>query len=63
MDEALAHPRFELDYLAVVDEETFVPEGDLGSRSRLIVAARLGNTRLIDTISVARAYPAKDATA
>jgi pantoate--beta-alanine ligase len=63
MDEALAHPRFELDYLAVVDEETFVPEGDLGSRSRLIVAARLGNTRLIDTISIARAYPAKDATA
>ena len=63
-DEALARPRFELDYLAVVDEDTFVPEGALGPRSRLVVAARLGSTRLIDTISPsASAYPAKDATA
>ncbi len=63
IDEALSRPRFELDYLAVVDEDTFVPEGALGPRSRLVVAARLGSTRLIDTISVASAYPAKDATA
>ncbi len=63
IDEALSRPRFELDYLAVVDEDTFVPEGVLGPRSRLVVAARLGSTRLIDTISVASAYPAKDATA
>ena len=72
IDEALAHPRFQLDYLAVVDEDTFVPEGDLGPRSRLVVAARLGSTRLIDTISVAAgdsaapsppsAYPVQDAT-
>ena len=60
---ALDPPHFRLDYLAVVDEDTFVPEDDLGPRSRLIVAARLGTTRLIDTISVASAYPAKDATA
>ena len=53
VDEALARPRFELDYLAVVDEDTFVPEGALGPRSRLVIAARLGSTRLIDTISVA----------
>ena len=53
IDDALAHPRFELDYLAVVDEDTFVPQGELGPRSRLIVAARLGSTRLIDNISVA----------
>jgi pantoate--beta-alanine ligase len=53
VDEALSRPRFRLDYLAVVDEETFVPEGDLGPRSRLVVAALLGSTRLIDTVSVA----------
>jgi pantoate--beta-alanine ligase len=63
IDDALARPRFALDYLAVVDEATFVPEGELGSRSRLVIAARLGSTRLIDNISVASAYPAKDATA
>ena len=62
IDEALARPRFELDYLAVVDEDTFVPEGSLGPRSRLIVAARLGSTRLIDNIKLTSAYPAKDAT-
>jgi pantoate--beta-alanine ligase len=77
-DEALARPRFQIDYLAVVDEDTFVPEGALGPRSRLVAAARLGSTRLIDNVSVAvsasgdltvpssspvSAYPAKDATA
>jgi len=63
VDDAPARPRFELDYLAVVDEDTFVPEGTLGPRSRLVVAARLGSTRLIDTIKLDSAYPAKDATA
>jgi pantoate--beta-alanine ligase len=63
IDDALARPRFALDYLAVVDEDTFVPEGALGPRSRLVVAARLGSTRLIDTIKLNSAYPAKDATA
>ncbi len=43
----------ELDYLAVVDEDTFTPEDSLGPRSRLIAAARLGSTRIIDTVSVA----------
>ena len=63
VDHAPARPRFELDYLAVVDEHTFVPEGTLGPRSRLVVAARLGSTRLIDTIKLDSAYSAKDATA
>ena len=48
IDDALARPRFELEYAAVVDEGNFVPEGPLGPRSRLVVAARLGSTRLIE---------------
>ena len=61
-------PRFDLDYLAVVDADTFVPrERTLGPRSLLIVAARLGSTRLIDNVHARlrhpSAYPAKDATA
>ena len=56
-EEALARPRFKLDYLAVVDEDTFVPESDLGPRSRLVVAALLGSTRLIDTVPVAVGGP------
>ena len=63
VDDALSRPRFELDYLAVVDEQTFVPEGDLGPRSRLVVAARLGSTRLIDTIAVAVPAAASSPTA
>ncbi len=70
-----AGPRFELDYLAVVDADSFVPTAELGPRSVLVVAARLGSTRLIDNLPLAvpaadepltasstSAYPAKDAT-
>ncbi|HET6476515.1 MAG TPA: pantoate--beta-alanine ligase [Thermoleophilia bacterium] len=70
-----AGPRFELDYLAVVDADSFVQTEELGPRSVLVVAARLGSTRLIDnlplavpaageplTTSSSSAYPAKDAT-
>jgi pantoate--beta-alanine ligase len=53
VDDALSRPHFVLDYLAVVDEDTFVAEGELGPRSCLVVAARLGRTRLIDNVSVA----------
>ena len=68
--------RSTLDYLAVVDADTFVQTAELGPRSVLVVAARLGSTRLIDNLSLAApaageplttssssAYPAKDATA
>ena len=59
-----AAPRFDLDYLAIVDADTFVPQPTLGPRSLLIVAARLGATRLIDNVALPpSAYPAKDATA
>jgi pantoate--beta-alanine ligase len=59
-----AAPRFDLDYLAIVDGDTFQPQSTLGPRSLLIAAARLDATRLIDNVSLSpSAYPAKDATA
>ena len=61
---APAAPRFDLDYLAIVDADTFQPQSALGPRSLLIAAARLGPTRLIDSVTLSpSAYPAKDATA
>ncbi len=59
-----AAPRFDLDYLAIVDADTFHPQSTLGPRSLLVAAARLGPTRLIDNVTLSpSAYPAKDATA
>jgi len=59
-----AAPRFDLDYLAIVDADTFQPQTVFGPRSLLVAAARLGATRLIDNVSLSpSAYPAKDASA
>ena len=59
-----AAPRFDLDYLAIVDADTFHPQSTLGPRSLLVAAARLGPTRLIDNVTLSpSAYPAEDATA
>ena len=59
-----AAPRFALDYIAIVDADTFVPQTTLGPRALLIAAAGLGSTRLIDNIPLSpSAYPAEDATA
>ena len=59
-----AAPRFDLDYLAIVDADTFQPQSTIGPRSLLIAAARLGPTRLIDNVTLSpSAYPATDATA
>ncbi len=47
------HPAFRLDYLELVDFDTFTPvspASDLPARSVLAVAAHVGNTRLIDNI-------------
>ncbi|MCX6372196.1 MAG: pantoate--beta-alanine ligase [Actinobacteria bacterium] len=58
-----AAPRFDLDYLAIVDADTFRPQSTIGPRSLLIAAARLGAIRLIDNVSLSpSAYPATDAT-
>ena len=59
-----AAPRFDIDYIAIVDADTFVPQTTLGPRALLIAAASLGSTRLIDNIPLhPSAYPAEDATA
>jgi pantoate--beta-alanine ligase len=59
-----SQPRFHIDYLAAVDADTFAQTDTLGPRALLIVAARLGKTRLLDNISLSpSAYPGRDATA
>jgi pantoate--beta-alanine ligase len=70
-------PGLTVDYLAVVDADSFEQEQQLGPRSLLIGAARLGATRLLDNIGLGTpagavsihhrrqetsAYPAEDAT-
>jgi pantoate--beta-alanine ligase len=58
-----AAPHFDLEYLAIVDADTFLPQVAPGPRSLLIAAARLGAIRLLDNVILSpRAYPAKDAT-
>jgi len=59
-----AAPRFDLDYLAIVDADTFQAQSTIGPRSLLIAAVRLDATRLIDNVTLSpSAYPATDATA
>lgn len=45
-------PGIEIDYLAVVDPETFLPPADFRSNILLVGAVRLGRTRLIDNVRV-----------
>ncbi|MBG6238899.1 pantoate--beta-alanine ligase [Mycetocola sp. CAN_C7] len=45
----VGEPRVELDYLAVVDPATFLPvDGDHHGKAVVLIAARVGTTRLID---------------
>lgn len=46
----LSKAEFELDYLEARDAETLAPIADLSRKMRILVAARLGATRLIDNI-------------
>ena len=48
-------PGIEIDYLAVVDPETFLPPADFRSDVLLVGAVRIGRTRLIDNIRIVRA--------
>ena len=43
---------FEVDYFAYVDDATLTPRSMKSSESTLIVAAKIGTTRLIDNVSV-----------
>jgi pantoate--beta-alanine ligase len=45
-------PGLEVDYLRLVDDETWQPAGPTAASARLLVAARLGSTRLIDNVPV-----------
>ncbi|MBI2363216.1 MAG: pantoate--beta-alanine ligase, partial [Elusimicrobia bacterium] len=50
---ALARERaFRRDYLVLVDEGTLLPPPRLGGRLRLLAAAWIGRTRLIDNMAV-----------
>ena len=49
---------FAVDYVELVDAETLTPGSDASRERRLLAAARLGNTRLIDNLAV---LPAEDA--
>ena len=46
-------PEIEIDYLAVVDGQTFARPREAHDRSAAIVAARVGTTRLIDNVILA----------
>ena len=46
-----------IDYLQICDAETLVPVTSLERPARIFVAARLGRTRLIDNMPLARAAP------
>jgi len=63
--------RIHVEYLDVVDADTFAQDRTLGPRSLMIACARLGSTRLLDNISLVPvpteaatlgAHPAMDAT-
>jgi pantoate--beta-alanine ligase len=53
LDRAEAEPSFELDYAAIVNPSTFaeVPDDHVGLAT-FVVAARVGNTRLIDNTTI-----------
>jgi pantoate--beta-alanine ligase len=52
-----AEPDVAVDYLALVDDDTWEPATENTREARLLVAARVGTTRLIDNVSVTLATP------
>ena len=56
--EMLTAGGFEVDYVALVDAETLTPIDRLDRPARLLAAARLGGTRLIDNLAVVPNDPA-----
>jgi pantoate--beta-alanine ligase len=47
-----AEPGLSVDYLALVDDDTWEDAGTGTTSGRLLVAARVGTTRLIDNVPV-----------
>ena len=45
-------PGLRLDYLAIVDDQTLVPEVSAGTRSRIVIAAEVDGVRLIDNVAL-----------
>jgi pantoate--beta-alanine ligase len=43
---------FEVDYVALADAETLAPDPAADRPRRLLAAARMGQTRLIDNIAI-----------
>jgi pantoate--beta-alanine ligase len=52
--EFAAEPAVKLEYIAIVEPETFSPISEVDGGTIAAVAARVGNTRLIDNISLAQ---------
>jgi pantoate--beta-alanine ligase len=52
-----AEPTIEVDYLELIDDRTWEAAGPGTREARLLVAARVGTTRLIDNVSVTLATP------
>ena len=49
-----AHPDINLEYLAIVDPETFTPLPEVVTGARAIVAATIGGTRILDNVYLQR---------
>lgn len=52
-----AHPELGVDYLTLVDDDTWADPDERTVRARLLVAARVGTTRLIDNVPIVLATP------
>ena len=66
--DAPPRPRFSVDYVAVVDPDSFVPvdelsPGAVSPRSLIVAAVHLGGTRLIDNLQVGEAPSPQSTTA
>lgn len=61
LDESL-YPDFQLEYLAAVNSETFLPTGILEENTRILVAARVGQVRLIDNARLSESLLERAAT-
>jgi pantoate ligase / CMP/dCMP kinase len=51
------HPEIQLDYLELVDPQTMVPVDAIQTSGLLAIAAKVGNTRLIDNILLTQQSP------